>query len=243
MIRGLVIANQAPNRQSQCFQYITWWPADNGPELSQYGQSEDRLGAPYRATSSGEAGGKSVKRRAGWFIWITRDSYAPSPHLFPGAYGGRAGSQPVFDEGFRTRDAGILASHTDATVLESPEIGKDLPCAVTAIRPELGFDLSFHSGYEVTVPLRELAGSGNSLTAIFRVSPATHPGKPIYFWQTWDVPPIGEDTQGAAHLRGELVQEFQEKESTGLSGSCAIMLNASAPSAGRSRPNRAVRTG
>src|ERR1700683_1943115 len=48
--------------------------------------------------------------------------------------------------------------NTDAAVLESQDARKDLPCTSTPVKPTLGFDLKFHSGYEVNVPLKELAG-------------------------------------------------------------------------------------
>src|SRR5579871_4518408 len=50
---------------------------------------------------------------------------------------------------------------SDMAVLEAGEIRKDLPCTVTPQKPELGFDLRLHTGYEVTIPLREFAGSDN----------------------------------------------------------------------------------
>src|SRR5205809_5643619 len=46
--------------------------------------------------------------------------------------------------------------NTDAAVLEGQEHRRDLPCAVTPIKPQLGFDMKFHAGYDVSVPLREL---------------------------------------------------------------------------------------
>src|ERR1700689_1387193 len=48
----------------------------------------------------------------------------------------------------------------DAAVLEMEEVKKDLPCTVTSVKPVLGFDLHFHSGYEISMPLKELAGNG-----------------------------------------------------------------------------------
>ncbi len=54
--------------------------------------------------------------------------------------------------------------------LRRGEPRQDLPCSVISIKPVLGFDLRFHSGYEVSVPLKELAGSENMLTILFRVS-------------------------------------------------------------------------
>jgi hypothetical protein len=92
---------------------------------------------------------------------------------------------------------------TDAAILESQEARKDLPCTVTPSKPLLGFDLKFHTGYEVSVPLKELAGSENLLTMIFRVSPDGHPDDPIFFSQRVGVPAIDDDEHGPAYLQGE----------------------------------------
>src|ERR1700716_3189343 len=48
---------------------------------------------------------------------------------------------------------------SDVAIFEAPP-RKDLPCTVDSRKPELGFDLRFHSGFDVSVPLRELAGAG-----------------------------------------------------------------------------------
>src|SRR5579872_6869997 len=53
---------------------------------------------------------------------------------------------------------------SDAAILESQEVRKDIPCTVTPNKPQLGFDLKYHSGYEVSLALKELAGSDNQLT-------------------------------------------------------------------------------
>jgi hypothetical protein len=92
--------------------------------------------------------------------------------------------------------------NTDSAILESGEERKDLPCSVTPVKPALGFDLRFHAGYDVTVPLRELAGSEDLLTMIFRVSPENRPEEPIYFSQRINVPSIHEDAKGEAYLQG-----------------------------------------
>src|SRR5277367_279421 len=73
--------------------------------------------------------------------------------------------------------------NTDLAVLESGDQRKDLPCTVTPSKPTLGFDLKFHAGYQVTVPLKELAGSENALTIVFRVAPDDHRDEPAYFVQ------------------------------------------------------------
>ncbi len=92
--------------------------------------------------------------------------------------------------------------NSDAAVLDTGEVRKDLPCTVTPVKPALGFDLKFHAGYEVTVPLKELAGSENLLTIVFRVAPADGSKAPSYFSQHIAVPRIAEDAGGPAYLQG-----------------------------------------
>jgi hypothetical protein len=91
---------------------------------------------------------------------------------------------------------------SDAAILESQETRKDIPCTVNPIKPVLGFDLKFHAGYEVSVPLKELSGSDNQLTMVFRVNAQDHADEPIYFSQHWTVPAIDEDASGSAQLAG-----------------------------------------
>ena len=92
--------------------------------------------------------------------------------------------------------------NTDSAVLESQEPRKDLPCTSTPVKPTLGFDLKFHSGYEVNVPLKELAGLGNLLTMIYRVTPDAHKDEPVYMSQRVSVPDIEENAHGDAYLQG-----------------------------------------
>jgi hypothetical protein len=102
-----------------------------------------------------------------------------------------------------TERGGMVRLFTsDAATLESQETRKDLPCTVTPDKPQLGFDLKFHVGYEVTVGLKDLAGGGNQLTMIFRVTAEDKPDGPAYFSQHITVPPIGEDERGSAFLQG-----------------------------------------
>ena len=91
---------------------------------------------------------------------------------------------------------------SDAAVLETGVERQDLPCVVSQIKPSLGFDLRFHSGYDVSVPLKELAGDGNSLTMVFRVIPQDQPDSAIYLSQHMSVPDIQQDAKGDAYLRG-----------------------------------------
>ena len=98
---------------------------------------------------------------------------------------------------------GVVRIHnTDMAVLEAGDPRQDLPCTVTPNKPLVGFDLRFHSGYDVSVPLKELAGSENLLTILFRVVPEHHPDEPMYFVQRVRVPSIEEDAKGDALLQG-----------------------------------------
>jgi hypothetical protein len=81
-------------------------------------------------------------------------------------------------------------------------VRKDLPCTVTPSKPVLGFDLRFHAGYEVGVPLKELAGDGNQLTMVFRVIPEGHADDPVYLAQHFSVPPLDDVDRGPAMLLG-----------------------------------------
>jgi hypothetical protein len=92
--------------------------------------------------------------------------------------------------------------NSDAAILEAQEARKDLPCSVTPEKPVLGFDLKFHSGYDVSVPLKDMAGLENLLTMVFRVTPAARPDQPVYFTQHLSVPMIEEDAKGEAVLQG-----------------------------------------
>ena len=92
--------------------------------------------------------------------------------------------------------------NTDGAVLEAQDVRKDLPCIVTPIKPALGFDLRFHAGYEVSIPLKDLSGSEDQLTMLFRVTPDGHKDDPVYFSQRLSVPAIEEDAKGNAYLQG-----------------------------------------
>jgi len=66
----------------------------------------------------------------------------------------------------------------------------------------LGFDLRYHAGYEVTLPLRDLTGTENLLTILFRVTPMDPKGDPVYLTHRIHVPAIEEDAKGDAYLQG-----------------------------------------
>ena len=100
-------------------------------------------------------------------------------------------------------EPGVPRIHgTDLAVLEAGEKRNDLPCNVTPDKAFLGFDLRFHSGFDVSVPLKELSGSENLLTMVFRVTPDNHKDNARYFIQRVRVPSIEEDARGDAYFEG-----------------------------------------
>ena len=91
---------------------------------------------------------------------------------------------------------------SDMAIFEGGEHRKDISCTVTGMKPLLGFDLKYHSGFEVSVPMKELAGSENLLTILFRVTPVEPAGEATYFTYRVRVPQIEEDAKGDAFLQG-----------------------------------------
>lgn len=101
------------------------------------------------------------------------------------------------------KDQGGRVIHgSDQAVFEAAEERQDLPCKVEPVKPVLGFDLKFHAGYEISVPLRELAGEENLLTILFRVTSDKKKDEPVYFTHKIRVPSIVEDAKGDAFLQG-----------------------------------------
>lgn len=96
----------------------------------------------------------------------------------------------------------IRLHNTDLAVMEAGEERKDLPCLVVPEKPFLGFDLKFHSGYDISIPLEELAGNEDLLTIVFRVVPDGRAEAPTYFTQKIRVPAIEEEAKGDALLQG-----------------------------------------
>lgn len=111
-------------------------------------------------------------------------------------------SGSLFGQGFLAGGKAPRMFGTDMAVLEAGEPRQDLPCKVEDVKPLLGFDLKFHAGFEVTVPMRELAGSENLLTIVFRVRPEGKPEADRYFIQRVKVPELDEEAKGEAFLQG-----------------------------------------
>ncbi|HEX5432269.1 MAG TPA: acetyltransferase, partial [Bryobacteraceae bacterium] len=98
--------------------------------------------------------------------------------------------------------APVLINNSDLAVLGTPEVRKDLPCTVSPNKPVLGFDLRFHAGFDVSIPMDELAGREDQLTILFRVTPQNDKDNPKYFIEHVHVPKIDEGAKGDATLSG-----------------------------------------
>ena len=91
---------------------------------------------------------------------------------------------------------------TDAAVLERLEPRNDLPCTVTTVKPELGFDFTYHTGFQVNIPIRTLTGAEDTLTILFRVISKDSPEDAVYLTQKFEVPLMERGASGEAELQG-----------------------------------------
>src|SRR5689334_13468713 len=96
----------------------------------------------------------------------------------------------------------IQLNGSDLAVLEAQEVRKDLACSVDPVKPTLGFDLRFHGGYEINLPLRDVAGNENLLSILVRVTSEVRKDDPVYFVQRISVPKLPDDAKGDAVLGG-----------------------------------------
>jgi hypothetical protein len=113
----------------------------------------------------------------------------------------RIGSSQTLIPGLGFRGA-VLLRPDDFAALELQEPRTDLPCTVAPIKPAVGFDFTFHSGYNVVVPMKELTGLGNELTVLFRVVPQDHKDDRVYMSQKVPVPPLDKGVMGNGVIQG-----------------------------------------
>ena len=66
----------------------------------------------------------------------------------------------------------------------------------------MGFDLRFHSGYHVTVPVKVLADSGGRLQVLMRVTSTADCGKPVFLGHRATVRDFPQGTKGEGLLTG-----------------------------------------
>ena len=115
---------------------------------------------------------------------------------------GAPAAQSQTELNFSRIGGAVRIVNTDLAVLESQDKRDDLPCTVVPAKPELAFDLRFHTSYTVTIPLKDLAGLGDQLRVLARVTPEDKPSNQIYLVDRFNVPAIEEDAKGEASLPG-----------------------------------------
>ncbi|MBI1354807.1 MAG: hypothetical protein GC160_10700 [Acidobacteria bacterium] len=92
---------------------------------------------------------------------------------------------------------------SDLAVLDAAEERSDLSCSVQPLDPKLEYDLNFQAGYVIRVPLKDLAGNGNTLRVLFRIESLDGEMEPVWFTKRYDVPRIEPDAKGEAALPGK----------------------------------------
>jgi hypothetical protein len=89
----------------------------------------------------------------------------------------------------------------DLSVLDSRTARADLSCQIESVRPDLGFDLRFHTYYRVTVARKMFELAGSALSVILRVR-AANEKEPIYFVQRVVLPNLPPETKGMGMFAG-----------------------------------------
>jgi hypothetical protein len=113
---------------------------------------------------------------------------------------GAASAQSLLSTAYPAPARRLLPSDSSVLDLQAPK--RDLPCSVVMLKPRLGFNLMFGTGYLVRVPMEALTGKENLLTILFRVTAEARRDQPVYFHQEFRVPLIKDDQDGEAKLEG-----------------------------------------
>lgn len=91
----------------------------------------------------------------------------------------------------------------DRAILDDSQTRKDLPCSLDVVPPSLGFDLKLHTGYELSVPFHDVAGSSPAgVTVWFRVTPEKTPNASVFFQQHYDLPALENKAEGDLQVTG-----------------------------------------
>ncbi len=107
-------------------------------------------------------------------------------------------------------NTGVNIPVSDLAIFEAGIPRSDLRCKVERSDAVLGFDMNFHAGYHVELPLSEMGDGDNILSVLFRVFPVDQPREKRYFSQRFRVPDFpevaeGETAKGSAYLEGSVL--------------------------------------
>lgn len=105
---------------------------------------------------------------------------------------------------------GVNIPVSELAIFEAGVPRSDLRCKVERSEAVLGFDMNFHAGYHVELPLAEIGDGDNLLTVLFRVYPENRLSEKRYFSQRFRVPDFpevaeGETAKGNAYLEGSIL--------------------------------------
>jgi hypothetical protein len=62
-----------------------------------------------------------------------------------------------------------------------------LPCSIRTVKPQLNFGFRFQTGYKFETSLDPYLDGEHHWYIVFRVTPETHPGPPVYFFDSLDL--------------------------------------------------------
>jgi len=82
----------------------------------------------------------------------------------------------------------VRVFNSDLAVFETPENRTDLDCEVSPVKPQLAFDMRFYAGYLVRIPLKDVAGGGNQLRVLVRITPLDREDSEYYLVDRFTVP-------------------------------------------------------
>jgi hypothetical protein len=102
---------------------------------------------------------------------------------------GRAGAQ----DRMRAVSADSILP-TDAAALSNPNPPQTLDCKADIVKPSMGLDLRFRTGFSVAIPMKKLAGDPGTIRILAKVTPAEQPARAIMF--AMDMPTPRIDSEG-----------------------------------------------
>jgi hypothetical protein len=92
--------------------------------------------------------------------------------------------------------------YEDMAALAAREPRAELSCPVTSDKPALGFDLRFHSGFHLGLPVKVLSDAGGWLQVAMRVTPAAETQNPAYLAHRFPIAGVPLDRKGEVILTG-----------------------------------------
>jgi hypothetical protein len=96
-------------------------------------------------------------------------------------------------------------SAADRQLLSGAQTVNSLGCRLSPVKPAIGLDLRFHSGYWVAVQLQTIAQRAGELRTLVRVTPVAQPDRPVFLARSIAVPQLDPGANGEAQLKGEYV--------------------------------------